>query len=79
MVGEVFTGFWDVAFLPSSDGFSTTFLNNCGRGECVGIATCLKTVVGGNEGYVPCKILSLQQSRFFVLVEFHGDHRTVAK
>ena len=41
--------------------------------------TCLKTVVGGKQGHAPCKILSLQQSTFFVSVEFHGDHKAVTK
>ena len=38
--------------------------------------TCLITDVGGKQGNAACKILSLQQSLFFVSVKFHGDHNT---
>ena len=37
------------------------------------------TVAGGKQGHAACKILSLQQSLFYVSVEFHGDHKTVTK
>ena len=57
-------GFQDVVFLPSKPSFNTTFLKTCGRGECLGSTTCLRTVVGGWQGHAPCKILSLQQSLF---------------
>ena len=69
-------GFRDVAFLPSIASFYTTFLKHCGRGESLGTITCLKTVVGGKQGHVPCKIFMLQQSLFLVSVEFNGDHKT---
>ena len=72
-------GLQDVAFLPSRDNFSTTILKNCGRGESLRITTCLRTVVEGKQGHVPCKILLLHQSLFFVSVEFHGDHSIVIK
>ena len=51
-------GSQDVALLPSRASFSTTFLTNCGRCEGLGINTCLKTVVGGQQGHAPCKICS---------------------
>ena len=54
----------DVAFLPSRASFPTTFLKNCGRDESLVNTTCLKTVVVGNLGHAPCKILSFQQSLF---------------
>ena len=69
----------DVTLLPSRASFHTTFLKNCGRSESLGITTCPKTVVGGKQGHAPCKILSLQQSLFYVSVKFHGDHKTVIK
>ena len=47
-------GFQDVAFLSSRAGFSTTFLNNCGRGESFVTTTCTKTVVGVKQGHAPC-------------------------
>ena len=53
-------GFQDVAFLPSQASYYTTFLRNYGRGESLGTATCLRTVVEGRQGYPPCKILLLQ-------------------
>ena len=34
-------------FLPSGVSFNTTFLKNSGRCNVLGIATCLRTVVGG--------------------------------
>ena len=53
----------DVKFLPR-DIFFTTFLESCGKGESFRTTTCLKTVVGGKQGYASCKLLSLQQSLF---------------
>ena len=35
------------------------------------------TVVGAKQGNAPCKIF-LHQQLIFVLVEFHGDHKTVS-
>ena len=58
--------FQDVAFLPSLASFSTTCKENCGRGESLGITTCLKTVVGGKQGHAPCKVLLLHITSFFV-------------
>ena len=55
--------FQDVAFLLSRAGFYT-FLNNCGGGERLVTTTCLKSMVGGKQGHVPCKILLLQQNLF---------------
>ena len=72
-------GFQDVAFLPSRVSFSTIFLKNCGRGECLWTTACLKTVSGGKQGHAPCKILLLQQSPYFVSDEFHSDHKIVNK
>ena len=54
-----------VAFLPYRAGFSTTFLTNCGRGESLMTATCLRTVVVGMHGHALCEICLLQQSLFF--------------
>ena len=53
--------FQHVAFLPSPASFSSTFLKNCGRGESLGITTCLNNVVGGKQGHALCKIPKLQQ------------------
>ena len=58
--------FQDVAFLPSRASLSTTCLKNCGRGECFKTTTCPNTVVEGMQGHAPCKMLSLQQSFFYV-------------
>ena len=53
-------GFHDVAFLPYLASFSTTFLKNWSRCECLRTTTCLESVVGGNQEHAPCKILFLQ-------------------
>ena len=45
LVGMLQMGVQDVTFLPSRDGFSTTFLRYCGRGN--------KTVVGLGKGMLP--------------------------
>ena len=78
-VGELRTGFQDVALLISQTSFSSTFLTCCGRGERLRTTTCLQTVVGGKQGHALCKILSLQQILFLVSFEFHRDHKTVIK
>ena len=39
--------FPDVVFLPSRPSFPSTFLENCGRSECLWNTTCPKTVIGG--------------------------------
>ena len=54
MVGDLGMGFQDVAFLPSQDRFSTTFLKNCGTGESLAIIICPKTVVGGKQASQLC-------------------------
>ena len=41
--------------------FYATLLGCCGRGENLGTTTCLNSVVGGKQGYVPCRMPSLQQ------------------
>ena len=69
----------DVAFLPSRDSFSTTFVKNCGRGESLRTTTCLKTVVRVSKGMLPVKYFLLQQGLFLVSVKFHDDHKTVTK
>ena len=43
---ELLIGLQDAVFLPSKHSFSTTFLNDRGRGECLYTTTCLKTIVG---------------------------------
>ena len=58
--------FQDVAFLSSQASFSTTFLKNCGSGECLWTTTCLKTMVEGKQGHACCKILSLHEAPFCV-------------
>ena len=40
---------------------------------------CHKTVVGGKQEPVPCRIHSLQQIYFAVLVKCHGNSETIAK
>ena len=62
--------FHNVMFLPSEASFSTTFLKNDGRGECLWTATCLKIMVGGRQWDDPCEILSLQQSLFLCNLNF---------
>ena len=57
---------------------SSTFLKNCDGGESLGTTTCRKTVVGGKQGYAPCKILSPYDSSF-LSVELNGDHKTATK
>ena len=51
--------FGDAAFLPSRSGFPLHFSTNCGSGECLRTATCLKTVVGAKQGHASCRIFSL--------------------
>ena len=51
--------FQDVAFMLSRVSFCITFLSNCGRGEGLETATCLKTVVGDKQEHAPCSIFSL--------------------
>ena len=46
-------GFQDVAFLPSRSSLLTTFLKNCGIGECLRTTTCLITVVEMNASGPP--------------------------
>ena len=46
-------GFTAMAFLSSRDSFSTTFLNNCGRGESLWTTTCHKAVVGVDKSMLP--------------------------
>ena len=41
----------DVDFLPCRACFSTTVLENCGRGKSFWITTCLTTVFEGKRGY----------------------------
>ena len=40
-------GLQDVVFLSSQTSFHTTFLENCGRGEDLWMATYHRAVVGG--------------------------------
>ena len=60
--GELLKGVQDVAFLPSHAWFCTTFLKNCGRCEGLMTTKCLRTVVGGNQGHAPYKILLLHKA-----------------
>ena len=51
--------------IPASrTSFSTTFLKNCGRGESLETTMCNKSVVGGKQGHVPCRILLLHKASF---------------
>ena len=65
-VGEFLLAFQDVALLPSWGSFSTTFLNDCGRGESLVYTTCLKTVDWGRQGSAPCEVLLLHKASFCV-------------
>ena len=67
----------DVAFLPSNSTFSTTFLMNCGRGECLGPPHILTVWLWVSKGVLPVKYFCPQT--YFVPVEFHGDHMTAYK
>ena len=53
------------------------FVQNQYRGFGLRTTICPRTVVGGKEGHVHCKVLSLQQDIFFVSAEIHGVYRTV--
>ena len=70
--------FQDVAFLPSRASFSTTFINNCGRGESLRTTACLKAVVGVSKGMLPVQYFC-STNPIFVSVDFNGDHETVTK
>ena len=74
---ELLIGFQDVAFLSSRARFNTTFLRNCGRGECPKLAACPQTTVWGKQWHALCGIFLVQQILFPVSVEFHGDRKTV--
>ena len=80
IAGELKICFQDVAFLPSLMLVFTSFLKNCGRGECLGIATCLKTVIGCRQGGTCSLWNTLAPTHLlFVSVEFHGNNTAVAK
>ena len=63
-------GFQDVVFLSPEVVFPPHFLKNFSKGECLRPTTCLRTVVGGRQGYAPCNILLLQQSLFLCQLNF---------
>ena len=63
-------GFQDVAFQSYQTSFYTTFLINCGGGCGLETTTCLKTVVGGKQGHIPCKTFLSLANPFFVSIEF---------
>ena len=65
-VREVLVGFKDVAIQPSGASFSTTFLNNCGRGEGLGTTTCPKTMVGVCKGMHHVIYLRSNKASFYV-------------
>ena len=50
--------------------FPPHFFINCGRSECLGTTTCLKTVAGCKQGHATSKIISLQQSLFLCQLNF---------
>ena len=66
LVGNILIGFWDVTFLPTRACFSTTFLNNCGRGESIGTTTCLKTVVGVGKCMIPVEYFHSNKASSYV-------------
>ena len=70
--------FQDVAFLPSSASFYTTFLKNCSKGESFAWATCHRTCGWGKHGCSPFEIHFLKQI-LFMSVEFHGDNRAAIR
>ena len=49
-------GVWDGWNATSLSLFSSTFLENCGRGEGLRTTTCLELVVVGKHGHALCKI-----------------------
>ena len=69
-------GFQDsVSALPSY--FFTTFLKKFYRGESLWTTTCFITVVGGKQGYAPCRVLLLHKASFCVSrmsMKSHGCH-----
>ena len=65
-VGELLVCFQDVMFLPSCASSSTTFLNNCGEGECLVTTTCVKTVVGVSKGMLSVKYFCSNKAYFCV-------------
>ena len=67
--------FLDVAFLPSLACFSTTFLKNYVRGECLCLPYVLILWFGVCNGMLPVKCLC-SSNPLFVSFEFHGDHKT---
>ena len=59
---ELQMGYHDMAFLPSRDSFYTTFLKKYLTSQGLGTTTFPKTVVGGKQGYSPCKVISLHKA-----------------
>ena len=57
-------GFQNVAFLPSRASISTTFLEDCGRGESLEITKYLKAAIWAKQGHDQCKIILLRQTLF---------------
>ena len=62
--------FLNVVFLPYRASFFITFIENCGRGECLRITTFLTTVIDGRQGHAPCNIHLLLQSLFLCQLNF---------
>ena len=66
--------FQDVVFLPPPPPATfSTFRKKCGRGESLRTPKCRKTVVGGKQRHVPCKILLLQQVEVNLTTISFGD------
>ena len=71
-------GFQDAAILPARASFSTTFHKKYGRGESLGTAICLGTVVGINKGTIHIKYFRSTKP-LSMSVEIQVDHMTVIK
>ena len=71
--------FQDVWLLPSQASFSTIFLKKYGGCEGLWTTTCLRTVVEGNQGHAPSKIVLAPTKPLFVSVKFHVNHMTITK
>ena len=64
-------------FCPSWSSFSTIFLRNCFRAECLRTTTCLRCVAGVSKGMLPVKFFCSTKPP--CVIEFNGDHKTVLK
>ena len=63
-------GLQDAAIQPSRVRFCSALLKNCGRGESLSTATCLRTVVGVSKGMLPVRSFCSNNSSFCVSLIF---------